>query len=158
MAYSLALGTIAFFLAVIWGRPLIMVLKRYGMGKKIRLEGPSSHIVKMGTPTMGGVMILIPVILITLALNVANLLGRTYIGRSVLVPVGVMFTFGLLGMIDDLEGIRGKRAQGEGLSARQKFALQLVLAFFTALALHFGLGLQSIAIPTVPQKIPLGLW
>ncbi len=158
MAYSLTLGTISFFLAVIWGRPLIMLLKRYGMGKKIRLEGPSSHVVKMGTPTMGGVMILIPVILITLALNVANLLGRTYIGRSILVPVGVMTGFGLLGMIDDLEGIRGRRAQGEGLSARQKFGLQLLLATGTALALHFGLGLQSIAIPTVPEKIPLGLW
>ncbi len=157
MAYSLTLGTIAFFLAVIWGRPLILLLKRYGLGKKIRIEGPSSHMVKMGTPTMGGLMILIPVILITLALNIANLMGRTYIGRSILVPVGVMLGFGVLGLIDDLEGIRGTRAQGEGLTPRQKFGLQVVLAFVTAIALYAGLGLQSIAIPTIPQKIPLGV-
>ncbi len=156
MAYSLTLGTIAFFLAVIWGRPLIVLLKRYGVGKKIRIEGPSSHFTKMGTPTMGGLMILIPVILITLALNMANLLGRTYIGRSILVPVGVMVSFGALGMLDDWEGVRGTR--GQGLSARQKFALQVLLAFLTALALHFVLGLESIALPTVPEKIPLGRW
>ncbi len=156
MAYSLTLGTIAFFLAVIWGRPLSVLLKRYGVGKKIRIEGPSSHFTKMGTPTMGGLMILIPVILITLALNMANLLGRTYIGRSILVPVGVMVSFGALGMLDDWEGVRGTR--GQGLSARQKFALQVLLAFLTALALHFVLGLESIALPTVPEKIPLGRW
>ncbi len=156
MAYALTLGAISFTLAVIWGRPLILLLKRYGIGKKIRLEGPSSHLVKMGTPTMGGVMILLPVVLITLALNVANFMGRTYIGRSILVPVGVMISFGLLGMLDDWEGVRGRR--GQGLSARQKFALQVLLALLTALALHFALGLESIAIPTVPTKIPLGLW
>ncbi len=156
MAYSLTLGAIAFSLAVIWGRPLILLLKKYGIGKKIRVEGPSSHLVKMGTPTMGGVMILLPVLLITLALNVANFLGRTYIGRSILVPLGVMVTFGLLGMLDDWEGVRGRR--GQGLSARQKFALQVVLALLTALALHFALGLESIAVPTVPEKIPLGWW
>ena len=156
MAYALTLGAISFTLAVIWGRPLILLLKRYGIGKKIRLEGPSSHLVKMGTPTMGGVMILLPVVLITLALNVANFMGRTYIGRSILVPLGVMISFGLLGMLDDWEGVRGRR--GQGLSARQKFALQVLLALLTALALHFALGLESIAIPTVPTKIPLGLW
>ncbi len=156
MAYSLTLGTIAFFLAVIWGRPLIVLLRRYGIGKKIRVEGPSSHFTKMGTPTMGGLMILIPVIVITLALNMANLLGRTYIGRSILVPVGVMVSFGALGMLDDWEGVRGMR--GQGLSARQKFALQVLLALLTALALHFVLGLESIALPTVPEKIPLGRW
>jgi len=158
MAYSLTLGTIAFFLAVIWGRPLITLLRRYRLGKQIRLNGPSSHITKMGTPTMGGLMILIPVILITLALNVANLMGRTYIGRSILVPVGVMVGFGALGLIDDLEGMSGRRARGEGISARTKFAAQVLLALATALALHFALGLQSIAVPTIPEKQPLGLW
>ena len=73
MAYSLALGTITFLLAVIWGRPLINLLKRYGVGKGIRIEGPSTHQVKTGTPTMGGLMILIPVLLITGILNIIGL-------------------------------------------------------------------------------------
>jgi len=77
MAYSLTLGAISFLLAVVWGRPLIHLLKRYHIGKRIRIDGPQSHQVKMGTPTMGGLMIIVPVFLITAGLNIANLLGWT---------------------------------------------------------------------------------
>ncbi len=54
MAYALTLGTVAFLLAVIWGNPLLALLRKYSIGKQIRIDGPSSHQVKMGTPTMGG--------------------------------------------------------------------------------------------------------
>ena len=106
MAYSLTLGTVAFLLAVIWGRPLINLLKQYNIGKGIRIEGPSTHQVKTGTPTMGGLMILIPVLVITGVLNIANLLGFNLIGRSILVPMGVMIAFGALGAVDDLVSVR----------------------------------------------------
>ncbi len=62
MPFALALGTVAFFLAVIWGPPLIRLLRRWRIGKEIRVELPTSHQTKMGTPTMGGLMFLIPVI------------------------------------------------------------------------------------------------
>ncbi len=157
MAYSLTLGTVAFFLAVIWGRPLIQFLIRHRIGKQIRIEGPSTHQVKTGTPTMGGLMILVPVFVITGLLNVANLLGWTVIGRSVLVPMTVLLLFGILGAIDDLEGVRGKRARGEGIMARTKALAQVVLATIVALFLHFVLDLRSLAIPGVTQKIDIGL-
>ena len=54
MVYALTLGTVSFLLAVVWGRPLIDLLKRRGIGKQIRVEGPDSHQYKTGTPTMGG--------------------------------------------------------------------------------------------------------
>lgn len=157
MAYSLTLGTVAFFLAVIWGRPLIQFLIRHRIGKQIRIEGPSTHQVKTGTPTMGGLMILVPVFVITGLLNVANLLGWTVIGRSVLVPMTVLLLFGILGAIDDLEGVRGKRARGEGIMARTKALAQVVLATIVALFLHFVLDLRSLAIPGITQKIDIGL-
>lgn len=157
MAYALTLGTVAFLLAVIWGGPLIAILKKYSIGKKIRIEGPTTHQVKMGTPTMGGLMIIVPVLLITAALNIANLFGRTYIGRSIIVPMGVMFLFGVLGFIDDLAGVRGKRP-GEGLLARTKFLWQFAIAIPTALTLYFVLDIHSVALPGVPQKIDIGLW
>lgn len=157
MAYSLTLGTVAFFLAVIWGRPLIQFLIRHRIGKQIRIEGPSTHQVKTGTPTMGGLMILVPVFVITGLLNVANLLGWTVIGRSVLVPMTVLLLFGILGAIDDLEGVRGKRARGEGIMARTKALAQVVLATIVALFLHFVVDLRSLAIPGITQKIDIGL-
>jgi len=155
MAYSLTLGSISFLLAVVWGGPLIHLLKRYGIGKQIRINGPQSHRVKTGTPTMGGLMVIIPVFLITAGLNIANLLGRTLIGRSILVPLAMLISYGLLGAIDDLKVVRSP--EGLGLSARVEFAAQIGIAILIALALHYGLGLRSVALPTVPQKIDMGL-
>lgn len=156
MASSLTLGTISFLLAVFWGGPLIKLLKRYRIGKQIRVDGPSSHMVKMGTPTMGGLMTIIPVLVITAALNLPNLRGLDLIGRSILLPMGVMLAYGILGAIDDLAGVRGTR--GTGLLARYKFLWQVLIAIVVAIGLHFGLGLRSVAIPTIPYKIDIGLW
>lgn len=153
MAYSLTLGTISFLLAVIWGRPLINMLKQLKIGKGIRIEGPSTHQVKTGTPTMGGLMILIPVLVITGVLNIANLMGFTLIGQSILVPMGVMITFGALGAVDDLMGVKVIRT---GLLGRYKLLWQIIFAFITALFLHYGLELRSIAIPGVVEKIDIG--
>ena len=159
MAYSLTLGTITFFLAVIWGRPLINWLKRNELGKKIRVEEPGAHQMKMGTPTMGGLMIIIPVLLITGALNIANLLGFNFIGQSVLVPLGTLMAFGTLGLVDDLEGIRGTRAHGEGIMARTKAWWQVIFALVIALVLYFGpTQLRSVAIPGVARKIDIWLF
>ena len=156
MAYGLALSAISFLLAVIWGAPLIRLLKKYRIGKQIRVDGPSSHHVKMGTPTMGGLMTIIPVLLITAALNLPNLRGLNLIGRSILLPMGVMLAYGILGAIDDLAGVRN--IKGTGLLARYKFLWQWLIALVIALGLHFGLGLRSLAVPTVSQKIDIGLW
>jgi len=155
MAYSLALGTIAFLLTVIWGRPLINLLRRQRVGKQIRIEEPTTHRTKMGTPTMGGLMIIVPVLIITGVLNVANLMGLNLIGRSILVPLGVMVAYGTLGAIDDLAGVRRVPT---GMLARYKILWQTLFAAVTALALHFVLDLRSVALPGVPEKIDIGLW
>jgi phospho-N-acetylmuramoyl-pentapeptide-transferase len=155
MAYSLTLGTISFLLAVIWGKPLINLLRRLRIGKQIRIDSPSTHQTKMGTPTMGGLMILVPVLIITGVLNVANLMGLTLIGRSILVPMGVMVAYGLLGALDDLTGVR---RMPTGMLARYKFLWQTIFAAITALALHFVLDLRSVALPGVAEKIDIGLW
>jgi phospho-N-acetylmuramoyl-pentapeptide-transferase len=174
MPFTLTLGTVSFFLAVIWGRPLIDLLRRWRIGKQILLDGPSSHQAKIGTPTMGGLMILVPVFVITVVLNFANFLsgfaagraflayfgfehGSTLIGKSILVPLGVMVGFGLLGVVDDLVGVRKER-HGIGLLARYKFAGQVFVALITALGLHYALDLRSVALPTVARKIDIDLW
>ena len=156
MAWPLTLGAISFFLAVVWGRPLIRILKSVGIGKQIRIDEPTKHQTKTGTPTMGGIMVLVPVVLITGALNIANLLGNTVIGRSILVPIGTLIAYGALGAIDDIAGLQGKR-KGSGLSGRWKFIWQTIFAFIFALALHYPLGLRSVAIPTIPEKIEIGI-
>jgi len=157
MDFALILASISFLLAVGWGPLLIQLLRRYGIGKRIRIDGPSGHQIKLGTPTMGGLMIVVPVLLITLGLNIYNLIQRNLVGRSILVPLGVMVIYAFIGAVDDLAGVRGVR-HGEGLTARQKLLWEIGLTFVIALILHFGLDLRSMAIPGIPQKIDIGLF
>jgi phospho-N-acetylmuramoyl-pentapeptide-transferase len=175
MAYSLFLGTSTFLLAVIWGTPLISLLKKHGIGKQIRIDGPHSHQVKMGTPTMGGLMIIVPVFFITVATNFVELVsttaaGRTlldrlgvarqaFFGESLLVPLGVMLAFAFLGAVDDWAGVREYR-RGEGFRGRWQFLIQLVIATGTALVLYFGPPrLHSVALPGLPEKTDInGIW
>jgi phospho-N-acetylmuramoyl-pentapeptide-transferase len=152
--FALTIGGITFVLTVIWGGPLIEVLRRLRLGKQIRIDGPQTHLTKLGTPTMGGLMIVVPVVAITALLNVVNLF-RTVTGRSVLVPLFVLVAFAVLGAVDDWQGVRGRR-RGEGMLARFKFLWQTLIALGVVLLLYFGFGLRSVAIPSVQFKIDIG--
>ena len=68
MAFALTLGGVTFLLAVIWGSPLVEIQRRLSLGKQIRIEGPSTHQTKMGTPAMGGILIVVWVLLISLVI------------------------------------------------------------------------------------------
>jgi phospho-N-acetylmuramoyl-pentapeptide-transferase len=114
---------------------------------------------------MGGLMIVVPVVVISGVVALINLIvvmneGRPIanIGEQILVPVGTMVAFALVGAIDDWENVRGKRVKGEGMSVRSKMLLQGLIATIVALVLHFGPSkLSSIAIPGIAQKIDIGL-
>lgn len=176
MSFALALGTVSFFLAVIWGPPLIRLLENWRIGKQIRVELPTAHHTKLGTPTMGGLMILVPVMLITIVLNLANFLsgfeagkqilaffhfeeGSTLIGKSILLPLLVMISFGTLGAIDDLAEVRGWWGE-EGLRARYMLPLQFALALLAAIGLYHPqfLDLHEVGVPTVPDLVDVGIW
>lgn len=152
---AITLSMLSFMLAVIWGGPLVRVLKHFRIGKVVRMEGPERHITKMGTPTMGGIMFLAPVLLLTTLLNAVSLIGLNVLGRSVLVPLLVMVTYALLGAVDDWEGIRGPR-RGLGMRARTKFIIQVVLAIGVAFALKYLLGVPELYWPPVQDFISLG--
>ncbi len=165
MAASLFLGGLAFLFAVVWGAPLIRFLRAKRVGKQIRIEGPQTHQVKAGTPTMGGLMIVVPVVVISGIVTLINLIvvmneGRPIanIGEQILVPVATMVAFAALGALDDWENVRGRRVKGEGMAGRTKALTQVLLAVSVALVLHFGPSkLSSIAIPGIAQKIDIGL-
>jgi phospho-N-acetylmuramoyl-pentapeptide-transferase len=157
MSIPLALGTLSFLLAVIWGSPLIRWLRANRIGKQIRIEEPESNQVKMGTPTMGGIMIVVPVVVVTVVLNIYNLYAGTIIGGSILLPLFTLISFAGLGAYDDWMGLRGGAEGAVGLLGRYKIVVQIVLALIIALVLYFPLDIHSIAIPGVQQRIDLGL-
>lgn len=109
----------AFVLAAIIGRPLIAILHDLKFGQTIREDGPKRHLVKSGTPTMGGVIFLLPFALVAL-------LGG-HSSSAVLLFVGAVIMFALIGLVDD--GIIIMLHRSLGLTAKQKLVLQFLFAF-----------------------------
>jgi phospho-N-acetylmuramoyl-pentapeptide-transferase len=148
---------LAFIMTAIWGNPLLRILRHFKLGKIIRIEQPEGHRVKMGTPTMGGVMFIMPVLLLSGLLNAVALIGVTAsgIGRSVLLPMAVMVGFAILGAVDDWEGIHGRR-KGDGMRARTKFAFQVILALATAYVLKYVIDAPDLYLPGYFFEIEIG--
>jgi phospho-N-acetylmuramoyl-pentapeptide-transferase len=142
MAVSLALAALAFVLTLVLGRPIVNWLRRQKVGKQIRIDGPQTHLVKTGTPTMGGIMVAISVVLVT---GVFNLVGRL----SMLLPIVVLIVTAVLGAVDDRMNLVGGAKRG--MTARFKFAWLTAFGAVAALVLHlpdpYGLGLRHIYVP-----------
>ena len=154
---ALALSGFSFLLTVIWGQPLLRILKQLKIGENIRIEGPISHFAKLGTPTMGGVLILFPVALLTVLFNAVKVLGVSVFGNSVLVPLIVFVTYALIGSVDDWISLRGHRA-GEGLSPLVKLILQLAVAMGTVFVLRYVLDVPVLYLPGLDFEIQLGFF
>ena len=142
--FSLATAGIAFILALAIGRPVIRWTLRRGLGKAISDEGPAGHIVKEGTPTMGGIIFVVAIVVLTIVANLVE--GDRW---SILLPLVGVLALALLGYVDDTGTILG-RVQG-GLSWRLKFALIGVFSLAVGLVLYFALDVQSLNVPWVGQ-------
>jgi phospho-N-acetylmuramoyl-pentapeptide-transferase len=159
MTFALALGVATCLVGLPFGAFLLKVLKARGVGEQIRIDGPVSHHLKTGTPTMGGIAIVVPVAIMT---GLFNLIEH----ESMLLPLGTTLAFAFVGALDDWLGVKRSRrvAAGEtgeskgGLSIRYKLALQIAIAVAAACVLHFVFRLESFALPSVPTKISLGIW
>ncbi|MCD6030640.1 MAG: mraY [Thermomicrobiales bacterium] len=145
MAVSLALAGLAFVVTLIIGRPIVTFLRLRKAAKQVRIDGPETHFVKTGTPTMGGIMVAASVVVITL---VFNTVGRL----SMLLPVGVLIAAAILGAMDDRMSLLGGTQQG-GMTARFKMLWLTLFALVAALILHapypYGLGLSSVYLPFI---------
>lgn len=144
-------------MAVIWGSPLVEIMRRLKLGKQIRIEGPQAHLSKMGTPAMGGILIVGWTVIISIVVNIVQLIQNLDVAGSVLLPVGVMVAYSILGGIDDYQGFRQR--PGIGMLARYKIWYQLGIAFLASITLYLINGAQGLtAIPTVEVWLDIGIW
>jgi len=138
---------ISFIIPVITLPFFIKYLKKHNMGQKIRQEGPDLHQYKMGTPTMGGIMVILTLITIILLLVPYN----KYVLWSLIITVG----FGLIGLVDDL--IKHFKKRSLGLLTMQKLLLQIALALIVAYGIQQNTDLSTeIYIPFLKNSIELG--
>ncbi len=118
----------ALLLAFLFGPVIIEALRKFKFGQSIRSDGPQSHLIKTGTPTMGGILILA-------AVTSATLLWVDLSNRYVWICIGSMLGFGLVGFMDDWLKIRRKNS--DGLSAKAKLVGQAGVALVAVLFLYF---------------------
>ncbi|MBK1648505.1 phospho-N-acetylmuramoyl-pentapeptide-transferase [Rhabdochromatium marinum] len=113
----------ALMIALLVGRPLIRWLSSYKVGQVVRDDGPSSHLSKAGTPTMGGTLILV-------AIAVSTLLWADLSNRFVWVILLTTLAFGVIGFIDDYRKLVLRDSRG--LPARYKYLLQTIFGLTAA--------------------------
>ena len=117
----------ALVIALVFGPAMIRRLNFHQIGQSVRDDGPETHLLKAGTPTMGGTLILVSMI-------VATLLWADLGNRYVWVVMGVTFCFGMIGFVDDYKKLT--LGNSKGLSARAKFFWQSLLALAFAVVLY----------------------
>ena len=133
----------ALALSLLAGPLVIRKLTAYKIGQAVRDDGPKSHLTKAGTPTMGGALVLLSIL-------VTTLLWADLSNRFVWIVLVVTFGFGVIGWIDDYRKV--VRRDPQGLSARTKFFWQSVLGVIAAVYLAF-----AVSAPTNVQILDLFL-
>ena len=131
---ALAIGLIA-------GPAMIRMLTRLKVGQAVRTDGPQTHLIKTGTPTMGGALIL-------LAIGISTLLWSDWSNRFVWVVLVVTLGYGAIGWVDDYRKVVYKNP--EGMSSREKYFWQSLIGIAAALYLAF-----SVSAPTNTKVLEL---
>ncbi|MEA2026687.1 MAG: phospho-N-acetylmuramoyl-pentapeptide-transferase, partial [Chloroflexota bacterium] len=140
---NIVYGILAAFAVVVVLMPLfIRLLKRVGMGKRIRLEGPETHYAKEGTPTMGGLLIVLVILGIA---GFLELTGQGFLDASTIAPLATLAMVGLLGAADDWLNAR----TGDGISATQKLLWQTLAAGFVAWQIQGTYQIDALAVPFI---------
>ena len=133
MRQILIAGAFALVFALFGTRVLIKVLAGKGYGQIIRDDGPSSHHIKHGTPTMGGIIFILAAVLGYL---VAHLVTQTAVTASALLVIGLVVSLGFIGFLDDW--LKVSKQNSRGLPGRYKLIGQaLFAAIFAYLGLQF---------------------
>ncbi|MEO8273228.1 MAG: phospho-N-acetylmuramoyl-pentapeptide-transferase [Chloroflexota bacterium] len=131
---------LAFAVVVILMPAYIRFVRHLGMGKRILVEGPESHQVKEGTPTMGGLLLIGVVLFLFFFLNDFKLPPG-----GIIAPIATLLLVGGLGAVDDYLNAK----TGEGITARQKMLWLVVVAVAAAYQIQNTYAIDSIAVPFI---------
>ena len=143
MARVLVAALVALIISILAGPVFIDFLRRRALGQQIREEGPEHHSSKQGTPTMGGVLIVVAASIAFLATSVRTLPALTIFGATL--------ACGGIGFLDDYIKLRHRRSLG--LSGRVKMALLVALTAAVGFAAHHQGLSHKVFIPIVNHQL-----
>lgn len=142
-------AAISIVISLVLGHYLIPILKRLKAGQAIRVDGPQSHMIKNGTPTIGGVIFLSTILLVSVLSGNLN--------SDSMVILFSTIAFGAVGFIDDYIKVVKKR--NLGLTAKQKLALQILVAVIILIYQYAGeTGATDLLIPITLSRVSIPVY
>src|SRR5947199_8494319 len=141
MARVLVAALVALIISILAGPVFIDFLRRHALGQQIREEGPEHHSVKQGTPTMGGLLIVLAAAVAFLATSARTL--------PALAIFGTALACGTIGFLDDFVKLRHRRSLG--LSGRVKMLLLIATAAAVGVAAHHQHLSHAVVVPILNE-------
>ncbi len=158
MKVETSLLVIAFIITIILGFIIIPILKRLKVGQIERDDGPKSHLKKQGTPTMGGIIMIITMIIVVTGTYIYFMAkGQNNIANNILPLLLVSIGFGLIGFIDDFKKLVLKNTKGLKPSYKMLGLLIISVAYVVYLVYALKIGTDTY-IPIIKQYISLPIY
>lgn len=159
MEFQIKILLVSFVATLILSILIIPILKRLKVGQMERDDGPQSHLKKQGTPTMGGIIMMIAITIASLGgyLYYSRQEGGAEVAQHLLPLLFIAFGFGLIGFIDDFKKVVLKNTKGISAKAKMIGLLIISVAFVLYLIKILNIGTETI-IPFFKSVVELPLW
>lgn len=161
MTFQTKIVIISFFISVVIALIVIPILKKLKVGQIERRDGPQSHLKKQGTPTMGGIIMILTLLLvggyIFFKCITTKDIAIVEIGKRLIPVIVLTVGFGIIGLIDDLKKLIGKNTDGLKPAYKMLGLLIVSVAFILYITNYLKIGTE-IEIPFIKTYINLPVW
>ena len=157
MSFQVKILLLSFVASTVISMIVIPILRRLKVGQSEREEGPQSHLSKKGTPTMGGIILIISTLIISAFLYIDYSASEPEIATRLLPMIFVTIGFGLVGFVDDFKKVILHNTDGLSPKAKMAGLLIISIAYVAMLVFAFQNG-TDIYIPFIKKSIELPVW
>ena len=157
MEFQINILLLSFAITVILGFIIVPILRKLKVGQIERSDGPESHLKKQGTPTMGGIIIMLGIIIVTIAAYVYYKVKDAELAQSLLPILGLTMGFGIIGFVDDFKKLVLKNTKGLKPSLKMLGLLLISVIFVLYLVKGLNLGTETY-IPIMKEYINIPIY
>lgn len=157
MSFQIKILLLSFALSVCISVVVIPILKKLKIGQSEREDGPESHLIKKGTPTMGGLILIITILLLSVFLYMDYSSEEPQIATRLIPMIFVTIGFGLVGFIDDFKKVILHNTDGLSPKLKMIGLMIIAIAYVIMLVFNFENG-TDIYIPFINKYLTLPLW
>lgn len=154
MSYQIKILLLSFIASVVVSLVIIPILRRLKVGQIERTEGPESHLKKQGTPTMGGIVMIITILAVSVFMYLQYIKTEAEVAKNLIPLVLVTIGFGIVGFVDDFKKLVLKNTDGLKPALKMLGLLIIAVAFVIYLLKFMNIGTETL-IPILKQYITI---